>query len=223
MHTQGRQQSKWMVRAAGTGLAVTLIALVAVVATHREGRPPGPTDSGRLEDGEVGTAGTGRPQPRTRSRARVGSSPGVAMEPSYAVNVPATAGSADAKAPAQRAPSESERLAHAEAAFEAEVYDKSWAEPSRRIVEGHLAQFTESFARPGPVKCRSTLCRLDVAISGGTATAESYLAKLVRGRLWDGPAMFIRSAPDAAGEIKLTLFMAKEDTVLPEPSSVATM
>jgi hypothetical protein len=222
MRTQERKQSKWMVRIAGAGLVAMLTALVTIVAAHRGRVPRRPTGPDWHDDPVAGpTEGRGMP-PSTRYH-HAGSPPRSATEPAYAATLPETSGSAEAKAGPPPAPSESERLAHAEAAFEAQVYDKSWAQPSRRIVEERLALFPEPSAHPGPVKCRSTLCRLDVAVSGGTATAESYLTKLVRGRLWDGPAMFIRTVPDSDGRVTLTLFLAKEDSVLPEPSALATM
>jgi len=118
-------------------------------------------------------------------------------------------------------PPEEERLAFANSAFEAESVDRAWASGSRQQIEQQTAAVRDPNAHVRQVDCRSTLCRVEIDVSGGGRTAEAYLRRLIRGNLLGGMAMATRTPADATGRVALTVFMAKPGTELPEPPSPA--
>ena len=200
-----------LVFATAAGVVLSLVTLVTRATTSHRARSTRVDEATTKPDDER-TESTSATRPTAFDcTARF---PRWTNEPS--LDQAAAPNAAGAEPPAPRTPPETQRLAYATNVFERQTYDRTWADGARRGIEERLRTLTDPAARPGRIDCRSTLCRLDIAVSGGGESAERYLRRTIRGGIWQGEAMYTRTPPDAQDNVTLTMFMAKPGEALPE-------
>jgi len=118
--------------------------------------------------------------------------------------------------------SERERGAYAERAFAADSSDSASAPATARRLGSAATASGMSGVRVNSVQCRSTLCKVEVALDDANAVGK-YIVSFTQSAQWDGTAMFVRDERDPRGGQAMTIYLARDDTPLPEPppSSVA--
>ncbi len=96
-----------------------------------------------------------------------------------------------------------ERMAAAQAKFDADPVDSAWAGEVARLIEDQAATrmpITADFQRQ-PVQCRGTQCRLEVRYRGSAANSESALQISYRLRSSGHPStLSFVTVPDESGD-----------------------
>ena len=198
-----------LVFATAVGVVLSLVTLVTRATTSHRARSARVDDATTTSEDERAES-TSATRPTSFDRAA--RFPRWTNEPAPGEAAAPTAAAAEPP----RTPPDKQRIAYATNVYERQTYDRTWADGARRGIEERLRTLTDPAARPGRIDCRSTLCRLDISVSGGVENAESYLHRTIRGGIWQGEAMYTRTPPDAQGNVTLTMLMAKPGEALPE-------
>jgi hypothetical protein len=142
-----------------------------------------------------------RAMPPTRPRAVT---PWVAERPAFA-SVP------ELRAAAEPAPDafadEGTRL---RARFDREPTDTSWAGDTRAQLETELGRFSGNDATVRSVDCRTSLCRVEVAVASNDAGA-TFVQSWLRDRTFDGPGYVTQA------DGKMVMFLGRTGTELLTP------
>lgn len=117
--------------------------------------------------------------------------------------------------PVPPGPTETERIAYADAVFEAQGYDREWASEATERLEHGLSQVQGASLTVEELECRSELCRIRFE-PAEEARARTFVADFLRGDTWRGAGMVTRDESAREGEAIVALFLARPGTELPE-------
>ena len=113
-------------------------------------------------------------------------------------------------------PSDQERQAYAENAFDSQAFDSSWAPEVAKRLDSVASSAAVAGVRVHAVQCRTTLCKVSVKADSAVA-GNQYVTTFIQSAQWNGTAMFVRDEPDARGAQAVAIYLARDDSALPEP------
>lgn len=112
---------------------------------------------------------------------------------------------------------EAARAAHADDVFNSEAIDPAWAAATAEHLRATVAGVAAPQMRLVGVQCRSKLCRL--LLQCDDVGCGRNMVTLVRALRWAGSGMVVQSDPGRASPRTVTLYLARDDTPLPESPS----